>query len=221
MGFGGSAGRLVELGERERRAQFEAARALLPFAMAMAVRKASSAGAGLAGSRLSRISPRMRWSSASKCQCSPCVRDVASASSMRSSAASRHRRLGFELGQRDLEERVVHDCSATTYAASACRSISTLAARSPSRALRPAVEKLAECARYSADHAPGRIDEGFAARWRPRAVTAHHLEHRRVKSSNERLRRRHERVSSRARRRRLRSAPAPVRLAQSHDANAR
>ena len=57
MGFGGAAGRLVELGERKRRAQFEAARALL-FRDGDSGRKASSAGAGLAGSRFSRISPR-------------------------------------------------------------------------------------------------------------------------------------------------------------------
>ena len=59
MGFGGAVGRLIELRQRQRRAQLETPRFLL-CAMAMAVRKASSAGTGLAGSRLSRISPRMR-----------------------------------------------------------------------------------------------------------------------------------------------------------------
>ena len=45
MGVSGAGGRLVELGERERGAQFEAPCGLL-FATAMAVRNASSAGPG-------------------------------------------------------------------------------------------------------------------------------------------------------------------------------
>ena len=47
----GAVGRLIELRQRQRRAQLEAA-CLLLFAMAMAARKASSAGAVFVGSRL-------------------------------------------------------------------------------------------------------------------------------------------------------------------------
>ena len=56
--LGGSAGRLVELGERKRRYQIRT-RAPCSFAIAIAVRNSSSAGAGF-GSRLRRISPRRR-----------------------------------------------------------------------------------------------------------------------------------------------------------------
>ena len=57
------------------------------FATAMAVRKASSAGAGLAGSRFSSISPRTRCSSASNARC-PVRSHVASASSRTARARS-------------------------------------------------------------------------------------------------------------------------------------
>ena len=58
-----------------------------PCAMAMAVRKASSAGAEFAGSRLSNISPRMRCRKASV-QCSPVSSASANASSIRVKAPS-------------------------------------------------------------------------------------------------------------------------------------
>ena len=64
MSFDGAAGRLVELRQRQRRAQFETARTLL-LRDGDGGQKASSAAAGLAGSRFSSISPRTRCSSAS------------------------------------------------------------------------------------------------------------------------------------------------------------
>ena len=79
MGVGGAGGRLIEFGQRQRRAQFEAARGLL-LRDGDGVWKASSAGAGLRRLRLSSISPRARCSSASNARC-PVRSHVASASS--------------------------------------------------------------------------------------------------------------------------------------------
>ena len=101
MGFHMSAGRLVELGERERRSQPEAARALL-LRDAMAVWSASSAGAESAGSRLSRISPRSRCRSASNAEWPACSA-VASASSRMTSARRRIAGPSLGLGERDLD----------------------------------------------------------------------------------------------------------------------
>ena len=73
--FDGAAGRLIELGERQAPLADRRLRAPCSFAMAIAVRNASSAGAGSAGSRLSRISPRRRCRKASEQRCSTCVRE--------------------------------------------------------------------------------------------------------------------------------------------------
>ena len=67
----------------------------------MAVRSASSAGSGLAGSRLSRISPRARCSSASNARW-PIRSDVASASSRIARARPRSPARGFGLRERNL-----------------------------------------------------------------------------------------------------------------------
>ena len=64
MGFGGAAGRLIELGERKRRAQFEAARALL-LRDRDGGQESFFRRRGVGGVALSRISPRARCSSAS------------------------------------------------------------------------------------------------------------------------------------------------------------
>ena len=64
VGVSGAAGRLVELGERERGAQAKAARTLL-FRDCESGLERSAAAAGSPGSHLRRISPRRRCSSAS------------------------------------------------------------------------------------------------------------------------------------------------------------
>jgi hypothetical protein len=64
MRVGGAAGRLIEFCQRERGAQFEAPHRLLPCDRDGG-EKASSSAAAFAGARLSKISPRMRCSSAS------------------------------------------------------------------------------------------------------------------------------------------------------------
>ena len=65
MGVGGAAGRLIELRERERRAQFEAARSLLLARPRSLSGRRLPQSRGWLGRVLSRISPRARCSSAS------------------------------------------------------------------------------------------------------------------------------------------------------------
>ena len=60
VGFGGAGGRLIELGERERREQMRTARALLARYRDGGLEALPRRAAGSGGSRLSRISPRRR-----------------------------------------------------------------------------------------------------------------------------------------------------------------
>ena len=64
VGVGGAAGRLIELRQRQRRAQFKTARPLL-LRDRDGGQEGFFRGRGLAGSRFNRISPRTRCRSAS------------------------------------------------------------------------------------------------------------------------------------------------------------
>ena len=103
MGFGGAAGRLIELGERSA-ARSSKLRVPCCFATAMAVRKASSAGAGLAGSR-SAASRRGSDAVRLRTRDSRCVGGRQRFVEERKGAVE-IARAGLGFGKRDLEEPV-------------------------------------------------------------------------------------------------------------------
>ena len=108
MGFGGAGGRLVDLGERERGKQFEAARALL-FRDGDGGLDASSAGAGLAGSRLSSDFAADAMQFGFECAMVP-VRSTSPTPSIEDGdGAVDISGTGFGFGQHDLETRRVED----------------------------------------------------------------------------------------------------------------
>ena len=99
VGLGRAVRRLVQLGQRQRGAQPEAASLLLPRDCDGGEENGFGVG-GVGGVCLMRISPRMRWSPASN-QCSPVSPTSAGASSITPSAAWRLP-LGFDLRKQPL-----------------------------------------------------------------------------------------------------------------------
>ena len=104
MGFGGAGGRLIELGQRQRRAQVEAARALPPRD-GEGGPKASSAGAG-SWDRASAGVRREPGAVRRRMRDGPIRSEVASASSRIATARSEIARAGFGLGEPNLHEPV-------------------------------------------------------------------------------------------------------------------